>query len=509
MKKHLGKFAVLFAILLMVSSAAYGWDNVEHVKAAPNGKGDLIIFPYYFTANGGWETKITIQNTSLTYSTVSKIIFRSHYYSEELLDFLIYLTPADVWTGYLRNDGNRTYIYSDDDSALSSATTWASPAAPINQALYPPTCTTLDSRDWGYIEVIESWYADVSGYTVPFPLQAGESAVRPVSKSYVKRIYDAWLNSVTIDGTLANGDPGLPRLTNVASTDHTINVLAAHAQFQNPLIGGQTAAMRAYVFADFDCRDQLDSSVVTGLQTVNARNTIGELEAAMAKDNLALPYVNDPEKGALSVFMITFPTKISQFDTSCRYVDGIGPFWDDPTVPVDARADEDYAALRYNLTYFDMKENSEVATQGPYSGGDPTIMRFKEEVNLLTTSDYSSLYKEGWTNINFVYTNRLNNPTNFCTESAVAAGTCVVGQPYAAGTFHYYSAPALTSVIKFVNAGIKMMEGAWTDGEVFAEFYTGAAPVYTPYTNPPVIPASWLPDYQYFNDLNALGLESY
>ena len=504
MNKGIIKAFTIFLALTVMSSMAFAWDETEHVKLAPNGKGDLIIFPFYFTANGGWETKLTVVNTSTEYSVVAKVIVRSHYYSEELLDFLIYLTPADVWTGTMRNEGQGALIHSTDDSMLVAADTFASAANPVNKLLFPPTCTDVspfDSADFGYIEVVQSWYADLSndGYVTNF-LENGERSERPVSKTYLKRVYDAWLTANGPDNGVEFGAPGQPRDTNIL--DHTINVLAASMEFQNPIIGGISSAMRATVFADYDTQSALDATEVTGIQTINARNTIGELEAALAKDDLAMEYVNRPESGDISVHIVNFPTKISSFSTNtstfCRYIDGFGPFWDDPTVPSpDSFADSAYRCLTYTSPIYDLEENTQEPPPGDvFSGGEEKVEEFSfcEEVNILVTSGFPALFNEGWVNYNFVYTGRDNNPTAFTPE---APGV---------GPFAYYGTPAIATIIKFVNGGAAMMESAHTDGEVFNTFTPGMA---MPAPDPWYGTGSWLPDYQYYNELNAMGLNSF
>lgn len=530
MNKTLFKAITVFLALTVMSSMAFAWDETEHVKVAPNGKGDLIIFPFYFTANGGWETKMSIVNTSTKYSVVAKVIIRSHYYSEELLDFLIYLTPADVWTGTFKNEGQGALISSTDDSMLVSNNAFASPSNPVNKLLFPPSCTDVspfDSADYGYVEVVESWYADLNNsvYTTAFAQKIAEEdwrTARPVSKEYLRYVYNSvWIdgNGGIVDNVAANGSPGLPRLNDVDSLDQTINVLAAHMQFQNPMVSGMTSGMRATVFADFDCQEPLDATELSGLQVISARNTIGEIEAALAKDNLAMEYVNRQADGELTAHIMSFPTKLSRWSTVagddyCRYINGdiAGAFWIDPNAPggennINDFASNAYRCLSYTAPIFDLKENSEEpAPDDPFSGGevDVPVSSFCEEVNLLATSGFPVLFDEGWVNYNFVYTGRgENNPTDFRPRQEEPAGQL----------FHYYGAPAIGSIIKFVNGGLKMFESAHTDGEVYSIDSAAGSPATLWYADTDAdadgVLEGWLPDYQYYNEMNALGLETF
>jgi len=108
--------------LMVMSGSVWAWNYADHVTTAPNNKGDVLIFPYFLALDGGWETKLTVINTDEVNSVVAKVVIRSFKNSEELLDFFIYLTPADVWTGKMMVDATtkRVVVDSTDDSVLGS-----------------------------------------------------------------------------------------------------------------------------------------------------------------------------------------------------------------------------------------------------------------------------------------------------------------------------------------------------------------------------------------------------
>jgi hypothetical protein len=66
--------------------------------------GDAGIFQYY-TAQGGWQTFIRVINTSEDGVSV-KVRFREAANSREVLDFIVFLSPYDVWSAW--TDGNAT-----------------------------------------------------------------------------------------------------------------------------------------------------------------------------------------------------------------------------------------------------------------------------------------------------------------------------------------------------------------------------------------------------------------
>ena len=60
--------------------------------------GDAGIFQYY-TVNGGWQTFIRLINTSADAVSV-KVRFREAHNSREVFDFIIFLSPYDMWAGW-------------------------------------------------------------------------------------------------------------------------------------------------------------------------------------------------------------------------------------------------------------------------------------------------------------------------------------------------------------------------------------------------------------------------
>ncbi len=90
--------AIAGATVLGASGAA------QAVAVSPNGMGEVLVYPYY-TVKGSaagvpYNTLISIVNSTDSTKAV-KIRFREGKASQEVLDFNIFLSPYDVWTGYL------------------------------------------------------------------------------------------------------------------------------------------------------------------------------------------------------------------------------------------------------------------------------------------------------------------------------------------------------------------------------------------------------------------------
>ena len=73
--------------------------TAEAVNINPDGLGQALIFPYY-TARAGHFTAISVINTQNNTKLV-KVRFLEGRNSREVLDFNLFLSPADIWTGVI------------------------------------------------------------------------------------------------------------------------------------------------------------------------------------------------------------------------------------------------------------------------------------------------------------------------------------------------------------------------------------------------------------------------
>ena len=107
-------------ILSVAVMAALGAGTAQAVNLSQDGTGEVLLFPY-FTVQGGEETILSIVNTHDEVKAV-KIRFREAYNSREVLDFNLYLSPYDVWTAKITDDGaNGAKIITGDNSCTVPA----------------------------------------------------------------------------------------------------------------------------------------------------------------------------------------------------------------------------------------------------------------------------------------------------------------------------------------------------------------------------------------------------
>lgn len=398
------RFAVCLAVLMiavMVGGSAWAYDDREHVKVAPNGKGDLLIFPYFFAYPGDYSTKITVINTSTTHSVVAKVVYRSWNWSQELKDHFIYLSPNDVWIGFLVNEGGIAKIQSNDDSMLGRYTTYPAKdedfanITPVNEPLVNAACSD-DTNTMGYIEIIEAASRLES---------KANTGYNPGDRVAKRHIFD-WYDQYVSRENLARG---------IAGVYAPVNVLTG---YQENTFGIGATLKQAAVFADYNNREKLTLTAETYLG-IFCDNTIAELEAAMAKLNVALPYISKPQ-GDSSVHIFNFPTKMSTFENgkSCAYskANSMSPYWK----MVNSKCE------KYVPSMYDLSENK-------YGKGSPfspytsvNTMCAEAHFNTLMYSEQLALFTEGWIRYSFDKSSAKSGTTMFLSMPISYTGTPVL-----------------------------------------------------------------------------------
>jgi len=448
MKKMMCLTVVLVAVMA-ISGVAWSYDFADHVKVAPNGKGDALIYPLYI-AMGGAETKIWVTNTAVNRSVVAKIVFRSMKNSRELLDFLIYLTPTDVWNGIIRFKDGKVQVYSTDDSTYASPGVWASATNPLQVNVTSSVAATCragaDRDDIGYIEIFEAAHTVAGAAATAYVWSGSTTAVNlnaaRVAKGALAAAYEASKNAVAGAGPL---------------TADGINVLMGHAEIKNAA-SGQAAIIPATVLRDYDANAFLTVNVETFLGSGLANNTTGEVEAALSKNTLAMPYSS--KTGTLHLF--TFPTKHTAVNaTDCYPIGFDGPFFQTwatpPTVPHPSAYSTDWetwGCVQYAGMNYDLSENSSQTNVIVSPMPDPN--RMCNEVNWIS----GFAFDEGWALYSF---NNLNSTDSHYITSFETRANVNAALPDGA----FSGAPVIGTVLNLGGyPGLSAMPAAYSDARV-------------------------------------------
>lgn len=253
------------------------------VEVSRDGTGDLLIAPAYFIGDG-MTTDLKVVNTSKTQSVVAKVVFRDQTSSAELLDFLIYLSPSDVWTGTMScetADAAGTCVKSvitsaDDSIRLVNNTTFASATSPAEIVNELATTGRTPLPNQGYVEVLMGSAYDVA------PFKPG------VDKKNIVIAHEAAFGRTV-------------------AVNATPNVLTGSVTAHAPGMGAATLPLLA--LADYDNNEWIDVGNVSGFDLPNPRTPIADVEEALWTNNIAVPYVVGENK--LSLVTFTFPTKLT------------------------------------------------------------------------------------------------------------------------------------------------------------------------------------------------------
>ncbi len=360
-------------------AAALMAGSASAVDVSREGTGDFLFAPAYFIG-GGMTTDLKVINTSQTQSAVAKVVFRHPVTSAEVLDFLIYLSPSDVWNGTVScaaadANGNctRSVVTSADDSIqLENSATFASAAAPaviVSDNATAASTGRVALPNQGYVEVIMGSAYDVA------PFRPG------VTKANVLAAHTA-----------------APALVGVAATP---NVLTGVVTANAPGVGAASLPMVA--LADYDNSVKVEVGIVSGLDVAGQRTPVRDVEEALWTNNLAIPYAVGAGKLSLTTF--TFPTKL----TYNNVTDGQYPFT---------------AKTCISANIYDNSENTIVGSVFNISPLPVAPQTCLDEFQWMVfgTNIATGSFAEGWARVSFVA------PTAAAAQVAVPADSTNVGR---------------------------------------------------------------------------------
>jgi len=116
--------------------------SIGGLKLSASGLGDALIFPM-FRQKDNWGTEFVVRNTDQNHAIVAKVAVYEEKESEEVLDFNVYLSAADVvrfkiQNGFLTSeDGSVLRVFPAPSSNLNdvSRSDFASPSQPFTKRL--------------------------------------------------------------------------------------------------------------------------------------------------------------------------------------------------------------------------------------------------------------------------------------------------------------------------------------------------------------------------------------
>lgn len=294
-------------------AAAFVAGGVSAVEVNPGGKGEVLLAPMVMTA-GGWESELRIVNTDTVNSVVAKVAFHAAGRSEEVLDFLIYLTPGDVWRGTAVKNADGTFgIRSSDDSSLVVPVSGGAgcPAATAQSTGFDPAVIKSSvPADFTYVKVFQSRV--ISGL-----------GAAPVAKSALVSAYAAACNAgtpITAADTrdVLTGDVTLSNAANGNVLRLPMTALAGYNNAAYQKVGAPST------FAG-------NPTVADGVPgTPKAR-----VEDALWASDFVIPF--DVSAGSQTYATVTFPTKETFIGSAASQYTGFLPGGRAPNVAMQIR----------------------------------------------------------------------------------------------------------------------------------------------------------------------------
>ncbi|MDY0073255.1 MAG: hypothetical protein RBR77_11465 [Thauera sp.] len=399
-----------------------GSAQAVHVNA--DGLGQVLLYPYY-TVQDGADTYVHIVNTT-NESKAVKVRFLEGKNSREVLDFNLYLSPFDEWTGVIVRTANGAALKTTDTSCTAPAI----PAAGVEFRNFEYVGDSVNGTDRsreGYLEVIEMGVVrnatleraitHVNG--VPGDCAAVRNAARAGAEFNTGAVV-APTGGLYGFNTLINVDAGLASTVDAIALD----------DFFDPIGGGRHTPSGSLLpsLAQVDTTaDIIDGATVHSLDFARA---IDNVSALITRTDVINDYVIAPEIDAITDWVVTFPTKRFYVNST-----NPAPFQNVWSATTSTSCDE------ISVTYFDREEGTKGLDPDDFSP-QPVIpgISLCNEVNtvsIVARGDSASLYgaeftaakveldsgfTSGWMRIDFTSANALAGITD-------VGGTNVVGLP--------------------------------------------------------------------------------
>jgi len=364
MKKSLSKAVALAATIGAAASA-------HAVNVDQNGLGQVLLYPVY-TAEEGNVTAVHVTNTTNAYKAV-KVRFVEGMNSQEVLDFNLYLSPFDVWTGGVVQTAQGAALVTQDNSCTAGAL--ATDGQPFVTFLFdgsfnvPGTAfkradsvSSAARTRVGHLEVIEMGVVDpatvIAGtVTAGAAIKHGANGV-PGNCDAVRTAWNAggvWFTDPSVGmGAPTGGLYGSATVVNVeAGTEFGVEVTAL-ANFAGGLQLHRQPGDEAPSLAD----SQTTATFATGASRTYAA-PIDAVSAVLMKESIKNDFAYGAGLNAQTDFVMTFPTK-------SLYVNNGGALAGNVYTPAPAQApftngwnvDTSKACETINVSYYDREERT-------------------------------------------------------------------------------------------------------------------------------------------------------
>lgn len=439
----------LFVKSLVTAAASFGFLS-NAIEINPDGSGQVLLYPYY-TVKNSIDTYISVTNSTGKTKAV-KIRFSEGKNTWEVLDFNLYLSPYDVWTGAIvaTNNGGAKLITRDSSCTVPQiyGTELMTKGVPFNPVLYqsssvdgngePEKDQSLTRLQEGHVEIIEM------GNIVDLKAPKGEVAFTPATyiehekgvPNDCKAISDAWsdgkwaTNRNTAMQAPSGGLYGSAILLNVG-TGFAVSYDATAVDNFWALSGSNSAHNQPGTsFPDLNGQVENGTTIVKlgnkkstvvangGRITSTWNETIDALSAVMMSKTIANDYNVEAGTNSKTDWVVSFPTK-HFYVNSTESRNGLVP--EDskkgraPFKSLFASDNDDGACESVSLAYYDREERTNKASggvdfspsnnpAGPSLCWETSRITFNNKTTFgpsNTLNNIETPYASGWARIDF------------------------------------------------------------------------------------------------------------
>lgn len=277
--------------------------SAQAVYVNAQGTGQTLLYPYY-TTDAGYNTNVAVVNTT-AHAKLVKVRFLEAKNSSEVLDFNLYLSAHDEWTGAIVNTANGAKLVSNDTSCTAPAI--PSTGVDFRNFQYSgDSDTSLARTREGYLEII-SMGDIVDGSTLAQAVTHANGT--PSNCSYV-------INNATADTTMNNqltadtgGLYGYAQLVNVArgtAAGYDATALGAFAAAGSNLGYTQPGSLLPSLNNAAPTATTFNGSTATTTSWGNGNDAVS---AVLMATDVVNDYIVDPTLNAGTDWVVTFPTK--------------------------------------------------------------------------------------------------------------------------------------------------------------------------------------------------------
>jgi hypothetical protein len=430
--------AVLAGLATIVAGGA------QAVHQNPDGHGQALVYPYYTvravdggTSTAYYDTYISVVNTTNSTKAV-KVRFMEGKRTAEVLDFNLYLSPLDVWTGAVVRTANGARLVSSDKSCVvpqnlfsntGSTTDQSTPNVFKNFVYSGDGDASLDRAREGHFEILEMGVVTEAALTAA--IKHGSNSIPANCTLIATR--DGAIGATSLGNSVSRPTGGLfggASLINVmGGTDVSYDAIALDEWFGGSGSNRWTPA------------DSVNPTLVEGGSSVsnvflNGANISSQwsgsrdaVSATMMHETVMNEYVLDRATNSGTDWVVTFPTKFAYSRP--------GPGSATPPFNANFNRTTNTACDRVSFSFVDREEQAPVG-ENIVPGASPVppptpasttnlcweanVVTFNGSKNLGSTNELAITvpYQNGWGGISFGEAFNFLTPT---TTSVNGAGT--------------------------------------------------------------------------------------